>query len=115
MRKYDHRDDCSITTVTISGLLNGMISGAGISVVLPLVGLTAGWLTSIWTCILIGFISYYTARLIITHLGKGNTVKESILEHFDNDYRYMIGYSVIIWFTEIVQSIIFFRILCLQI
>ena len=92
-----------------------MISGAGICVVLPIVGLNAGWFTSIWVSLVIGFVSYYTARLIVTHLGKGHTVKECILQHFNNDYRFMQGYCVIIWFNEIIQEIIYFRILCLQI
>ena len=92
-----------------------MISGAGICVVLPLVGLTTGWLTSIWVSIVMGFVSYYTARLIVLHLGKGHTIKECILEHFNNDYLYMRGYCFVIWINQIFQLIIYFRILCLQI
>ena len=92
-----------------------MISGAGICVVLPQLGLTSGWLGSILVCAVTGFISYYTARLIVTHLGKGNTVKECLLAHFDNDYRYMRAYGAFIWFNLIVQLVIYFRIICLQI
>ena len=100
---------------TVVGLVNGMVSGAGICVVMPNLGLSAGWLTSLWVCTLTGFISYYTARLIVTHLGKGNTIKECVLSHFNNDYRYMRAYAAFIWFNLIVQLIIYFRIICLQI
>ena len=102
-------------TTTIVGLVNGMISGAGICVVLPQLGLTAGWLGSILVCSVAGFISFCTARLIVVHLGKGNTVKECILEHFNQDYRYMRAYGGFIWFNLVIQLIIYFRIICLQI
>ena len=76
-----------------------MISGAGICVVLPLLGLSAGWFTSIWTSMLVGFVSYYTGSLIVTHLGKGHTVKECLLEHTSHDYNYLRAYCGIIWFN----------------
>lgn len=97
------------------GLVNGMISGAGICVVLPQLGVAAGWVTTLWVCLLTGLISYYTARLIVTHLGKGDQIKDCILAHFGDDYFYMRGYGAFIWFNFIVQLVIYFRIICLQI
>jgi amino acid permease len=73
--------DISATTTTV-GLVNGMISGAGICVVLPQLGMQAGWLTTLWVCVLTGFISYYTAKLIVIHLGKGSQIRDCILAHF---------------------------------
>ena len=43
--------------------------------VIPIVGLTTGWLTTIWINAAVAFILYYTASLIITHLGQGKGMK----------------------------------------
>ena len=63
--------------MTVLGLLNGMIGIAAL--MLPVIGLTSGYLTSIWICLLIGVISYYTAELIVIHLGKAKNIQKSIL------------------------------------
>ena len=99
--------------LTIIGLVNGMIGGT--CLVLPHIGLETGFGMSIIVCALTGFMSYYTAYLIILHLGRGTQIKDCILNHFDNDYRYMVGYSFIIWFSFMPYMLIYFRIICLQI
>ena len=91
-----------------------MISGAGICVVLPQLGMQAGFITTIWVCVLTGFISYYTAKLIVDHLGRGTQIRDCILAHFKDDYRYMAAYGGFIWFNFIVQLVIYFRIICMQ-
>ena len=95
------------------GLINGMIGGT--CLVLPYLSLSAGWLSTTLVVGGIGFLSYYTAALIITHLGKSASIKESILSHFDDDYRYMMGYSLFIWISFVPPLFIYFRIICLQI
>lgn len=102
----------SNTTVVI-GLLNGMIGGT--IPVMPLMGLEAGYMTSILTCTTMGLISYFTAYLIILHLGKGRNIKDCVMAHFNHDYRYMIGYSFFIWFSFVPIFMIYFRLVCLQI
>ncbi len=101
------------STMTIIGLVNGMIGGT--CLVLPHIGLRTGWLTSILVALVTGWISYYTAYLIILHLGKGSQIKDCILNHFNNDYKYMTGYSFIIWVSFMPYMLIYFRIICLQI
>ena len=100
-------------SMIVMGLTNGMIGGT--ILVLPLIGLTTGYVTTIWVTLLIGFISYYTARLIVTHLGKGKQIKDCIMAHAKDDYRYMVGYSFFIWFSFVPLLVIYFRIICLQI
>ena len=95
------------------GLVNGMIGGT--CLVLPQLGVTTGWITTIWVACIAGFISYYTARLIVTHLGKGKQIRDCVMAHFQNDYRYMRAYSFFMWFSFIPLLIIYFRIICLQI
>ena len=99
--------------MTVIGLVNGMIGGT--CLVLPLLGIAAGWVTVIYVDVLIGFISYYTARLIVTHLGQGRQIKDCVMSHFKNDYKYMRMYSFFMWFSFIPLLVIYFQIICLQI
>lgn len=62
-----------------------------------------------------GLISYFTAYLIILHLGKGRNIKDCVMAHFNHDYRYMVGYSFFIWFSFVPIFMIYFRLVCLQI
>ena len=66
--------------MTVIGLVNGMVGSS--CLVLHVIGITAGYLTTLWVCLLVGYLSYYTAYLIIVHLGKAKSIKESILAHF---------------------------------
>jgi hypothetical protein len=100
-------------STTIMGIVTGMVEVN--CLVLPTMGLSAGYITSIWTCILVAFICYYTARLLIIHMGKYSDVKESILDHFQDDYKYMKIYTVINWLALVPGLFAVFRILCLQI
>ena len=60
--------------MNVIGLVNGMIGGT--CLVLPHMGLETGWLLSIIICAVVGFMIYYTAHLIIMHLGtKSHNVK----------------------------------------
>jgi amino acid permease len=99
--------------MTVVALVNGMVGGT--SLVLPYMGIKTGWIMSALICSGIGLITYYTAYLIVLHLGKGAQIKDCILNHFNNDYRYMTGYSFLIWLSFMPYLLIYFRIICLQI
>ena len=99
--------------MTVLGLLNGMIGITAL--MLPILGITTGYLNTIWVCLGIGLITYYTAYLIVLHLGKAKNMKECILAHFNNDYRYMTIYSCIIWVSFFATILGFFKVACLQI
>ena len=68
------------TPMTILGLINGTIGSA--LLILPVISISAGYVTSIWVTTSVGLATYYTADLIVLHLGKGRSIKESILAHF---------------------------------
>ena len=88
-----------------------MIGPAGL--IVPIMGISAGYITSILITLSIGFVSYYTASLILVHLGKSRNMKESVLAHFNQDYRYMIAYSIINWLSFIPILFLFFDFVCL--
>ena len=94
-------------------MVNGMLGPS--SLILPVSGLAAGWFTSTWTLLLVGFLLYYTAHLIITHLGKSPNIKYSILAHFNNNYTYMSIYSIIIWLSFVPFVVLIFNLICLEI
>ena len=77
-------------------------------------GITAGSWTTVWVSLLVGYLLYYTAYLIITHLGVGQGMKDCILSHFGNDYFYMRGYSFIIWLSFIPYLFLRFKVTCLE-
>ncbi len=99
--------------MTVLGLVNGMLGGT--CLVLPLAGLKTGYITTIIVCLCSGFICYYTAYLIVMHLGKGKNIRHCILAHFQQDYRYMVGYSFVMWFGLVTTILIYFRTICLQV
>ena len=87
----------------------------GTCLVLPQIGITTGWITTIWVCLICGLIAFYTARLMILHLGKGRHIRDMLMSHFKNDVFYLKGYGFIMWLSLIFVLIIYFQIICLQI
>ena len=98
------------TTTLIISLSIGMIAFSGLLV--PVLGLQAGYITSSCLLLLISFISYYTAYLIILHLGKAKSMKKSVLAHFGNDYKYMTLYSTINWISLVPLNMLIFNFAC---
>ena len=98
---------------TVLGLVNGMIGGT--CLVLPQIGISTGWITTIWVCLICGLIAYYTARLMILHLGEGRHIRDTVMSHFKNDIRYLKMYGFIMFFSFVFVLIIYFQIICLQI
>lgn len=99
--------------MTIFGLLNGMIGST--ILILPLIGIETGYITTLIVCLSTGGVCYYTGNLIVVHLGKAKNIKESILHHFDQNYYYMMAYAFIIWCSEIPILAMYFNLICLQI
>lgn len=101
------------TPMVVLGLINGTIGS--VLLILPVVAITAGLFTSIWVCLVIGFVTYYTADLIVIHLGRGKNIQESILAHFDYNRKYLKAYSFVIWLSLIPFIVGYFRLICLQV
>lgn len=97
---------------TVIGLLNGMIGGT--ILILPLLGMKTGYLMIALVCIFMGFLSGYTAYLIILHLGKSRNIKEAVLQHFKGDFKYTVIYNTFIGISFMPCLIAYFRLLCLQ-
>ena len=64
---------------------------------------------------MVGFLLYYTASLIVAHLGRSANIKYSILAHFDNNYKYVVAYGVIIWISFIPFIVMAFIIICQEV
>lgn len=98
---------------TVLGIVNGMIGG-GI-ILLPLMSMHSGYVTTIIICLVTGYICYYTAKLLVIHLGKEKDIRRAILVHFNYDKKYLKGYSFIIWLSFIPCFFSYFRVINLQI
>lgn len=98
--------------MAICGLLNGMIGGT--ILLLPIIGLSTGYLMSGIISILVGLFSYYTGHLTVVHLGTAKDMKECILQHFDGKYTYMIIYSFVVWIGQIPLLILYYNLICIQ-
>ena len=99
-------------SMTVLGLLNAMIGATAL--VLPLLGLKAGYIDTLLVSLAMGILSFYTGYLIILHFGKAKSVKEYILSHFNYDYKYIQIYSFLIWFSFLPYFIVYFRLIVLQ-
>jgi hypothetical protein len=98
--------------MTIAGLLNGMVGGT--ILVLPIIGIATGYITTVIVCALLGFLSYYTGNLVVVHLGKAKNMTESILNHFHQNYTYMTIYAFIVFCSQVPTLTIYFNLICLQ-
>ena len=99
--------------MTVVGLVNGMV-GSG-CLVLPVICLTAGVFTTVWVCIVVGFICYYTCDLYVIHMGHAQNIKVAVLAHFKEDYFYFRFYGFFIWLSFVPFLLGYFRIVAIQI
>lgn len=82
---------------------------------LPLIGIKTGYITTIIVSLVVGYISYYTAKLYVIHLGKEKDIREAVLVHFNYDRKYVIFFSFLMWFSFIPCFLEYFRLMCIQI
>jgi amino acid permease len=98
--------------MTVLGFLNGMIGSTVL--ILPMLGIKSGYLGSTIVCILLGLAQFYSCYLLVLHIGKSNSLKDSVLEHFGNDYRYVKFYSFTFWLAFVLIFFTYFRLIVLQ-
>jgi len=87
----------------------------GTVLILPILGMKAGYINIIVICLLMGIMSYYTGILIISHLGISKNIKYSILAHFSNNVVYLNIYNILIWLNFISTFIVYFQLIVMQI
>jgi len=63
-------------------LVNG--TAGGIVLVLPIIGLYAGYILIPLVILIASMCCYYTAVVMFQHLGKAKTINQSIMNHFAN-------------------------------
>ena len=49
--------------------------------------------------IVYGLISYFSAYLIVLHLGDAPNINEAILDHFKGDFKYSVLYNAFVGFS----------------
>ena len=87
--------------IAIVGLINGMVGGSAL--VLPLLGLEAGYIAIPFISVFFGVVSAYSCLLTVEHLGECKNIRDSILEHFYGlhtvtvFYNFVMGMSLFIY------------------
>lgn len=87
----------------------------GTILVLPLLGIQTGYITTIIVSFVVGYISYYTALIYIVHLGKEKDIRQALLVHFSFDEKYLKIFSFCLWLGFLPFFWEYFRLICLQI
>jgi len=100
-------------TATVLGLVNGMVGGT--ILVLPLLGIRTGYITTMIVSLIVGYISYFTAKIYIIHLGKEKDIREAVLVHFGEDMKYVKFFSFLMWISFCPVFVDYFRLICIQI
>lgn len=89
-------------------LVNG--TTGGIMLVLPIIGLEAGWLMIPMIILISSLCCYYTATLMFMHLGKASTINVSILNHFDSQ-KYCTFYNFTMFASFFGEMILYYDLL----
>jgi hypothetical protein len=79
-------------------LING--TAGGILLMLPIIGLEAGWLMIPIIVFISALACYYTAVIMFRHLGESGSVNKMILNHFYSSiYCYFYNFVMFLSFS----------------
>ena len=97
---------------TVVALVNGMIGGS--ILVLPLVALEAGWISSIFIIFVTGFFSYYSCYLSMAHLGDQEDLDSALLRHFNGSKCLKTFYDFCVWAGVTLLLNLYFDLIVIQ-
>jgi hypothetical protein len=89
-------------------LING--TTGGIVIVLPIIGLDAGWLMIPILIFVAAICCYYTATLMFKHLGNAQTINKCIINHFSNPH-FCEFYNLTMFVSFFGEMILYFDLL----
>ena len=98
--------------MVVIGMVNGMIGG--VILVLPLLALDAGTVSTFIVVFLSGIFSYYSCQLCVRHLGNCPDLDEAILHHFDHSKFMKIFYDIIVFLNLSFLLILYFDLIVEQ-
>ena len=81
---------------------------------LPVIAIKAGYMTTSLLAMFFGALTFYTARLLVVHIGQEKMPHMFILHHFHNDYRYLIFFNFIVWVGYFPIFVIFLKIIVIN-
>ena len=98
--------------IVVLGLLNTLLGST--ILVLPHVALECGWATSLVSCLGVGAVCTYTARLMLLHTPASSTPEEAVVAHLGGHPLLAHAYALLNWANYLPYCIIYFRLTCLQ-
>lgn len=96
----------------VVSLINGMVGG--VILVLPLLALESGSISSGLIISFLGIISYYSCMLCVKHLGSYSDLDQSIFNHFGNKACVRIFYELVVFFNLFFLLILYFDLIVSQ-
>lgn len=99
-------------SMIIIAMLNGMIGG--VILVLPLLVVEAGSVSSAFIIMFVGIFSYYSCMLCVKHLGSYPDLDHSIMEHFNGSACMRIFYDAVVFGNLALLLILYFELIVQQ-
>lgn len=96
----------------VVGMTNGMIGG--VILVLPLLALEGGSLTTFIVIVVSGIFSYYSCRLCVKHLGPCSDLDEAVLNHFNHSIIMKVFYDIVVFLNLAFLLMLYFDLIVEQ-
>lgn len=97
--------------LTVLSLVNGMIGG--LILILPVLTLSAGYLTALGVILVTGFFSYFSSKLCVLHVGGADDLDEALQQHFGSLWLRRL-YDVCVWSNLLLIGMLYFELIVLQ-
>jgi len=98
--------------MVILSLVNGMIGG--LILILPVLAIQGGYLSTFLVIGITGLFSYYSAKLCVLHIGNSSDLDVAIYKHFDNSKKMKIFYDLCVWANLLLVAMLYFELITIQ-
>jgi amino acid permease len=98
--------------MVVLSLVNGMIGG--LILILPVLALQGGYLSTFFVIGITGLFSYYSAKLCVLHIGNSSDLDMAIYKHFDNSKKMKVFYDLCVWANILLFCMLYFELITIQ-
>ena len=98
--------------IAVVAMINGMIGG--LILVLPILSMEGGLITSALIIFITGFFSFYSCYLCVLHLGEHSDLDKALVAHFNGSKVVKIIYDILVFISMTVLLILYFNLIVQQ-
>jgi amino acid permease len=92
--------------MTVLSMINGMIGG--FILILPVLALETGYISTLIVIIITGAFSYYSSYICISHIGKEQDLDSAVYKHFGKSAKMRMFYDLCIWSSLLLIDFLYF-------